>query len=236
MIGWRAKIGVLVPSVNKTMEPELYKMVPEGVSLHFSRIKEVEDTVEELSRMIDDIPRASSLLADASVDVIAFGCTAGSFVRGKGYDAEVCRRIWESTHIKATSTSSAILSALQELRLSKISIASPYMKEIVERAKNFFETQGYQVVKIKGLECPGPEIANIHPEQVYTVAREVDSDKSDGIVISCTDLRTIDIIEELESDLQKPVITSNQATMWAMLRLANVRSRIDGYGSLLNKL
>jgi len=83
LLGWRAKLGVLVPTLNNTMEPELYKMAPAGVSVHFSKIKEDE---EDLRRMAEEIPRAASELADAEVDIIAFGCTVGSLIGGTGYD------------------------------------------------------------------------------------------------------------------------------------------------------
>ena len=70
MAGWRARLGIMVPSVNKTMEPELYRLAPKGVSLHFSRIRQVEDTPEQLTRMIEDVPRAAVELSDAEVDKI----------------------------------------------------------------------------------------------------------------------------------------------------------------------
>ena len=85
----RRKLGILVPSSNITMEYEMPIMSPQGVSFHFSRIPQTEDTEEQLEAMINYVPEKSELLAHARVDSIAFGCTSGSFVKGLGYDKEV---------------------------------------------------------------------------------------------------------------------------------------------------
>jgi maleate cis-trans isomerase len=69
----------------------------------------------------------------------------------------------------------------------------------------------------------------------YRLAKEVNNDKADGIFISCTNFKTLEILEKLEQDLAKPVISSNQATMWTMLRMVVVREPIKGYGRLLQE-
>ena len=89
----RRKLGILVPSSNVTMEYEMPMMAPQGVSFHFSRIPQTEDTEEQLEAMIDYVPEKSNLLAHARVDAIAFGCTSGSFVKGMGYDKKVIEAI-----------------------------------------------------------------------------------------------------------------------------------------------
>lgn len=236
MAGWRARLGIMVPSVNKTMEPELYRLAPEGVSLHFSRIRQVEDTLEQLTRMIEDVPKVAIELADAEVDVIAFGCTTGSLVKGPGYDKEIIEKIEDSAHIKATTTSTAVLEALKELGIVKLSVATPYKEWLNEKEKEFLEAHGFEVLSIKGLGCLGPETADVPSERVYRLAKDVYRPKVDGVFISCTDLRSIEILEFLERDVNKPVISSNQATMWMLLRMAEVRGKITGYGRLLTQL
>lgn len=236
MAGWRARLGIMVPSVNKTMEPELYRLVPKGVSLHFSRIRQVEDTLEQLTRMIEDVPRVAVELSDAGVDVIAFGCTTGSLVKGSGYDKEITEKIESSVHIKATTTSTAVLEALKELKIVKLSVATPYKEWLNEKEKEFLEAHGFEVLSIKGLNCLGSETANVPLERVYRLAKGVYRPKADGVFISCTDLRSIEMLEFLEHDINKPVISSNQATMWMMLRMAGVREKITGYGRLLSQL
>ena len=233
MAGWRARLGVLVPSVNKTMEPELYRMAPAGVSVHFSRIREKEDTIEELRKMADDIPRAAAELADAEVNIIAFGCTTGSLIGGVGYDEELIRRIQETAHVPAITTSTAVVRALKELGIKTVCVATPYQEELNIKEKEFLEWHGYDVISMKGLGRRGPEIADVPAKCVYDLAKEVFRPKADGVFISCTDLRTLDILEALEHDLSRPVVSSNQATMWMMLRQVSIREPITGYGTLL---
>ena len=236
MAGWRARLGIMVPSVNKTMEPELYRLTPEGVSLHFSRIRQVEDTLEQLGRMIEDVPRAAIELADAGVNIIAFRCTTGSLVKGPGYDQEIIQKIEGSVHIRATTTATAVVEALKELGIVRLSVATPYKEWLNEKEKEFLEAHGFEVISIKGLGCLGPETADVPSERVYRLAKDVYRPRADGVFISCTDLQSIDILEYLEHDIKKPVISSNQATMWIMLRMAEVRDKIVGYGRLLTQL
>lgn len=235
MFGWRARLGVLVPTTNKTMEPELYKMTTRGVSVHFSKLKQKEDTVEELQRMADDVPRAAAELADAEVDIIAFGCTTGSLIGGLGYDEQLIRKIESVAHIPATTTSTAVISALKELEIKTLCVATPYQDDLNRMEKQFLESHGFKIIDIRGLGCRSPEIADVSPKTIYKHARAVFRPEADGLFISCTDLRTSDVLQALEYDLNKPVVSSNQATMWMMLKKVGIGEPIDGYGTLLTR-
>ncbi|MBS7635542.1 maleate cis-trans isomerase, partial [Candidatus Bathyarchaeota archaeon] len=106
----------------------------------------------------------------------------------------------------------------------------PYPEEINIKEKEFLEGNGFKVTRIEGL--PSPMGISIHrPEEAYRLARKVDSEENDGIFISCTNFRTLEIIEIL--DTGKPVVTSNQATFWKALRMIGVRAKIQGFGRLL---
>jgi len=232
LLGGRAKLGVLVPTLNNTMEPELYKMAPEGVSVHFSKIKEDE---EDLRRMAEEIPRTAAELADAEVNIIAFGCTVGSLIGGTGYDEQLIRKIEETAHIPAITTSTAVISALKELRARTLCVATAYEEELNRKVREFLEAHGLEVLGVKGLGCKGLEAAHISVKRVYELAKEVSDLEADALFISCTDLRTLDVLETLEFDLNKPVISSNQATMWLMLKKVGIEEPISGYGTLLAK-
>jgi maleate isomerase len=233
LLGWRAKLGVLVPTLNNTMEPEFYKMAPAGVSVHFSKIKEDE---EDLGRMAEEIPRAASELADAEVDIIAFGCTVGSLIGGRGYDERLTRQIEETAHIPAITTSTAVISALGELRATSLCVATAYGEELNGKVREFLEAHELKVLDVKGLGCKGLEAAHVSAKRVCELAKEVTHPDADALFISCTDLGTLDVLEELEFDLNRPVISSNQATMWLMLRKVGIEEPISGYGTLLAKM
>ena len=111
----------------------------------------------------------------------------------------------------------------------------PYVEQVSKTVVKFVEDSGVKVLNARWLNKGGPDIAEVSKETLYNLVKEVDDPDSEAIFISCTDLHTIEIIEKLENDLQKPVISSNQATMWNMLRLANINDKIQGYGQLLSK-
>ncbi len=237
MIGWRARLGVLVPSANIVMEPDMYRMVPAGVSVHFSRVWATEDSPEELEGMINYVPKCCEELSHGLMDVYGFGCTGGSFVGGPGYDQRIIRAMEEKTGKPATTTSTAVIGAFKELGITRVSVATPYEDWLNEKEKQFFEANGIQVLRLKGLGIRDAEgIASQVPGTIYRLAREVDEPEAQAVFISCTDLRAAEILEVIERDFEKPAISSNQATVWAMLKLAGIREPVGGFGRLLTRL
>jgi len=228
----RRKLGILVPSSNVTMEYEMPIMAPQGVSFHFSRIPQTEDTEEQLAAMVDYIPEKSNLLAHAKVDAIAFGCTSGSFIKGIGYDKKVIEVIKNSTGIMATTTSTAVVEALKIAGVKRLSVGAPYSDPIMVKLKNFLEKNDFEVVKMKGLNMLCGE-GDLSLDVTYNLIREIDVPHAEGIFISCTDFKTVELLDILENDFGKKVISSNQATIWKLLRLAGMKTSISNFGSLL---
>lgn len=234
MYGWRARLGIMVPSVNTVMEPELGRLAPEGVSVHAARLKaEGVFGPESLIAMAAYTEKAAEELGPA-VNAIAYGCTSGSFVKGPGWDEELVARIERVAQKPATTTSTAVVRALRALGLRAIAVATPYTREVNDRLADFLGRQGFEVLAVKGLEVTVRGGQGIYPPSTaYRLAREVDDPRAEGILISCTNFRTIEIIERLEADLGKPVVTSNQATFWDLLGLCRISDRIPGHGQLL---
>jgi maleate isomerase len=126
MYGWRAKLGILVPSVNTVMEPELNRLAPDGVSIHAARLKLIgEFTPENLIQMTKETKHAAKELKGV-VDIIAYGCTSGSFVKGVNWDTEIIAQITKAANIPATTTSTAVVKALKKMNLKRIAMATPY--------------------------------------------------------------------------------------------------------------
>lgn len=228
----RRKLGLLIPSSNITLEYEMPMMAPSGVSLHFERIPQTEDTEEQLSAMIDYVPEKAELLSHAKVDVIAFGCTSGSFIKGMGYDKQVIEAIQDNTGIPATTTSTAVIEALKASGIRKISVGAPYITSVIVKLTEFLEKNGFEVVKIEGLNMISGE-GDLPLDATYELIRKIDHPDSEGIFISCTDFKTIQLLEVIENDFGKKMISSNQATMWKLLRLSGMKTRLEGFGSLL---
>ena len=233
MTAERKRLGVIVPSVNVVMEPDMYAMAPSNVSVHFSRAVITEDSPEQLARMVNDVPRCCEELSHGHMDVYAFGCTSGSLLGGVGYDSEITKVMVEATRRPATTTSSAALDALRAVGARCISIATPYEDWLNARVKVFFAQNGFHVVAISGLGIKEPHgQANQDPETIRKLALAVNTPEADAVFISCTDFRAVEAIARIEKDLGKPVISSNQATMWKMLHLCGILQRVEGFGKL----
>jgi maleate isomerase len=211
------------------MEYECFRMAPPGTSIHISRIAHTEDSDEAALKMAEKAPAAADLLAHAKVSAICFGCTGASF-RKSGIDLEIINEIESKTGIPATTTSSAIIEALKSLGIKSVAIASPYPERTNNLLAGYLRRAAFEVVSRKGMnvECP----AFLPPEQAYRLAREVDCEAADGILISCTNFRSLEVIEKLEQDIGKPVVSSNTASMWKLLELAGANEPVKGAGRL----
>jgi maleate isomerase len=237
MYGWRGKIGVILPSLNNTMEPEFYKMAPKGIAVYATRLLLGRGVPEELEKMAADTEKAADLLKTADVTGILYGCTSGSLIKGVGWDLEIIRRIEERTGILTTTTSTAVIEAFRELGVKSVSVATPYIDQVNNIEKEFFEAHGVKVVNIRGLGyTKGEELHRESPETAYAFAKQVFRKEADCLFISCTDFAAIEILNLLEQDLGKPAMSSNTASLWAILKKMGIRDRMDGYGEILRRL
>ncbi len=238
MYGWRARLGVLVPSGIVAVEPEFGLMTPEGVSCHYHRFtfrggKGNEEVVAGLRRAEELISDAAEMITHVHPSVVVMAGTGVSFIGGYGYDQMLIKKMKERNgDLPTTTTSTAVIEAFKKLGIKKVSMAMPYVEPVAKAAVSFVQGNGVEVLNAKWLGKGDMAIAEVASETLYRLAREVDLPESDALFISCVNLHTIQIIERLETDLKKPVITSNQATMWHMLRLAKINDRIEGYGQL----
>lgn len=240
MYGWRARLGVLVPSRIVAVEPEFSLMTPEGVSCHYHRFsftggKTGEEVVQRLKKAEELIGDAAEMIAHVRPAVVTLAGTGVSFIGGYGYDQMLIQKMKERNgNLPTTTTSTSAIDALRTLGVKKISMAMPYVEKVSRAAVEFVQGSGFEVVSAKWLDRDGVEIAETSKEETYHLAKEVDEPESEAIFISCIALHAVEIIEKLENDLQKPVITSNQATMWNILRLAGINDKVQGFGRLLS--
>ena len=231
--GWRARIGVIVPPSNTTNETEFNRMKPEGISFHFTRSPIHRDPAADgFKTMMADLQSAVSDLKARNVDLMAYGCTAGSMA----CPPEILIGTMEKHGaVGAVSTAGSIIAALTALGITKIGMATPYSDETNEHEKEFLERHGFSVAKMAGLQLSGQiaKVSRVPPSEVYSHALSVDCPDAEAILICCTDFGTLDVIDSLEEKLGKPVISSNTASFWHSLRKAGVKDKIPGYGKLL---
>lgn len=238
-IGWRRRIGVIVPPSNTVNEAEFARLAPEGVTFHFTRTPLHDDpAADDFKEMLGAVRHAVGDLSRANVDAVAFGCTSDSMacpadrLIGTMQDA--------SDGLPAVSTAGAILKALEALGVTKVSMATPYIEATNEHEKHFLEDHGISVVAMAGLGLNTgwegiKKMSRVSPAEVYAHAKSVDRPEAQAILICCTDFNTLDVIEPLEKELGKPVVSSNTASFWASLRAAGIDDKVQGYGRLLRE-
>lgn len=230
----RAKLGFVLLATEQTVEENMFRLCPPGVGLHFTRAYNPDSiTVESLTRQAEDLARAAStLLPNGSLDVICYACTSGSLVIGE--DRVFAELAKGAPGARKTSLISGALRALRAVGARSVAVATPYLKEVNDRETAYMQRAGFQICAIRGLNLEkDSDMIRVRPDAIARLALSVDRPDADAVFISCGALRSIEVIDELEQRLGKPVICSNQAMMWDMLRLAGIEDRIAGYGRLL---
>ncbi|XHH09138.1 MAG: aspartate/glutamate racemase family protein [Candidatus Bathyarchaeia archaeon] len=223
------RFGVIIPSSNTTVEPEFSKALNKtNVSLHFTRITLNNVTVKDLQDMEKETEAAAKLLADAAVDLIAFACTSGSLINGLGYDKAIAEKIVRAAHCPAVTTSSAVVGALNFLKVKKAGLATPYIEEVTVKEVDFLNKNGFTVVSSQSLGIKeNLKIGNLSSKDAQAIATKTDSPLAQAVFISCTNFQTFEALPLLESQLKKPVVSSNSATLWASLKMLNISVQLN---------
>ncbi len=233
--GSRARIGMLLPSGNQAAEPQFHAMLPQGVSLHTTRLKLVGSSEADLLAMVERVEEAAQLVADAGADLVVFHCTAVSTFSAE-LEQSIKRRVASASGKPVTATSEALVAALRALSAERIVMVSPYLNSINEREAAFLRGFGFEVLDLAGLSCPtAAAMMAVTPERWKSFALEHRDQRADAYLISCTTVRSADVIEELERELGRPVVTSNTAAAWHCLRTLGIADRVSGFGGLLSQ-
>ncbi|HHY48010.1 MAG TPA: Asp/Glu racemase [Firmicutes bacterium] len=234
--GYRGKLGLIVVGPNPTPRPDISRMTPDGVLVLETRI-DMEPRVEldVISQLSLQLPQAANLLSQAKVDAIAIACTAGTISGGPGHDKrEIAEMEAKSNGIPCTTVATACHNAMKFMGIKRIVLASPYVPPINEDFRVYFNATGFEVLNIECLAITNSyELASVPPYKVYNLGKRALVDGADAIFIPCTTFPAIDVIEDLEKDTGKPVITSNQALAWEMMRMIGINEPVHGFGRLL---
>jgi maleate isomerase len=237
-LGWRARLGFLVPPGNPTVEPEMMQLVPRGVSLHFSRLVAEgvtgtpEGQEERTDSYLEHIAESTALLALVKPDVIVLAHTASSYRLTPANEQRLLAALEATSHCRFLTAAGSVLQALEHLSVRKVALATPYGETISQQGKRYLESHDIEIVGYGRLD----DVKNIYEEtaeRAYRLARSVDRPEADAVFISGTGLPTLSVLDMLETDLGKPVISSATAMMWQALRAARVGATIPGYGRLL---
>jgi maleate isomerase len=226
-LGYRMKFGVIAPSTNTSVQPEMDDMRPPGVTNHFSRIHIPDNPVkndDDFNKLMDDI-RAELMVAvdrvmTCSPGYVVMGMSAETFWDGLEGSAELQKRMEERCGVGVAMGSDACQAALRKYGdIKRIGVVTPYMPVGDENVRKFFTDCGFEVVALKGLKCASPTLIAHTSEQVLRDAiMEVNSDEVQAVVQVGTNLAMARLAGLAEFWLGKPVLAINTATYWWALR------------------
>ncbi len=221
----RPCLGLIALQVDETIEDDFRRMFPPDLArLHVTRVPSGRElTPETIARMEHDLPAAAGLLPPAArFDAVGYGCTSGTTLIGA---ARVQRLIQAHCHTETVCDPlSAALTAFRALGLNRVGIVSPYIPSVAAPLRRAFEAAGVAVPEMLGFgECVESRVARISAASLRNATLALSHRTAlDGIFLSCTNLRTLALISDLEAEVGLPVLSSNQVLGWHMARRAGV--------------
>lgn len=240
MYGWRAKIGLMIPANNTVVEPELWSSLPEGVTLHGTRmIVEGPFDGAALSRMETSTGRCMAELSQSQVDVQAYACMSTSLVKGRAWDEDFTRRLAGGS-VRLFTAAAATMAALVSLGIRRPAVLSPYPPAIHRLLGGFLAAYGLEPAAVANLEIDDYVAVNrVDPDQLYRQALHLvraAGGGTDGLCLLATDLPTFPVLAALEQDTGLPVVSTNQAILWRALQTLAVTEALPGRGRLLAEM
>jgi maleate isomerase len=220
----RKKVGLIVPSPNTIMEPDLSRHLPPEVSVHTSRmlVEGAGLSKESESLMLDEyLPRATKEIASLRPDVVVFGCTSAGALRGQAYEENLCDELSQTTKAPTISVMAAVVEDFERLSAHTIAVLTPYPDEVNENIRRSIEEAGFQVACLTTMGATnGFAIAEITPDEIVEHAREhLQAVEADCLFVACANLRAVEAIDDLREVVKMPVVTSIQAVIDNVRRL-----------------
>jgi maleate isomerase len=229
--------GALIPSTNTTVEIEYSHLLPAGVcQAHYGRVLSASKDKSPFSPPLDaDVEYQSKLLATAQVEMIALIQTSACLF-ADDYDETTCARITTASGgVPAITSAMAIGEALRALGARHVALVSPYSDEVNARARRYFESKhGLQIAALEGFAAKDSYmIGKLGPENARDAFARIDRPEIEAFIVPGGNFPTMAAIPAWEAEFKKPVVTTNQAVVWAVLRRLGGKERISGLGKLL---
>jgi maleate isomerase len=233
----RGSIGLIIPSANRLTEPQLNLLAPPGFRFYVTRLRFVGEHERSLGEILSDAAEAAELLVDAGAELIVFHCTGRSMSEGLAGERAMIEAIHAATGRPTITTASGVLAALQALNMRRIVLASPYVSRTNQLEVAYLREAGVEVLAERGMNLPQQtdQYVAVTPAMWVDYVTAMADPAADGYFVSCTTIRAIEAIEELENALGRPVVTSNQAVLWYCLRHFGYTAPIPHLGQLMQR-
>jgi maleate isomerase len=217
-------VGVVIP-YDFALDRELWRWVPAQVSLHLTRTpyQDIPVSVAQATALGDreTVARSTRDLLIVEPAAVAYGCSSGSFIGGLAGEAALVAGMVEAGAPKAVTTSGAVIAAAHALGLKDVALVTPYDESVGAKLRAYLNEAGVEVTAQNDMGLTG-RIWTVPYEVTADLVRRTAQGGGDAVFLSCTNLRTYDLIAALEQELGVPVLTANQVTMWAVLAAAGV--------------
>jgi maleate isomerase len=223
--------GVLIPSTNITVEIEYSRMLPASLQAHYGRLGKSGKT-PFFPSLDADVAYQSKLLGDAKVETLALAQTSASLFDD---DAKCTKMMTDGAGVPSMTSAQAIGQAIQHLGAKRIALATPYSPDAIGRAKRYYETKyGLVVVAMEGFDANDSyAIGLMGPENARDAFRRIDKPEIEVLVVPGGNFPTLPSIAAWEEEFGKPIVTTNQAALWAMMRVMKMDDKLPGLGRLL---
>jgi len=228
------RLGLMLPSNNVVVEPEYYSLGIPGVTFHSDKLRLTSDSLSGLSKMLGLVSESAKIFSSFAPEAVAYCCLSSSLMGGKGWDKSIGERITKLTGVETIVAATAILEGLRELGMKQIATFSGYGPATNSKMNEFLEANGFRVLSSRGLDLGLKEVGMMRAKDVRKEILGSRLGWGDGLLIGSTDLEVMAAIEELEAELEVPVVSVNQAVLWSLLGAVGMSTRVKGYGTLLD--
>ena len=242
-IGFRKKIGIVVPSTNTSVQPESELLRPRGVTNHLARISIVERSLatdqaflEHVEAMRAGIGAAIDQVMTCQPDHLIMGVALEAFWGGVAAADKLQAELAARAGVGVSMGSTAMVAALNAFGAKRIAVLTPHQPRGDEMVRAYFLEAGYDVIRLIGLKCPSPMmIAHTTTATLIQALRALDGTDIDAIVQVGTNLPNLEIAASAEHWLDKPVLSINAVTYWDSLRRMGIEDRVYGHGRILEE-
>lgn len=238
IIPCRKRIGVVGPD-DGVNDDEYWQYVPPEVTLLWTRYctpRRFDPISVEMVGSYGDIQiikDSARTLEITRPDIVVFCCNSCGFVHGLEGDRRIRQTIAKATGSPAISVTEAEVQALHTLGVKRVAVGGPYPDEVTAKLVELLQGEGFKVTATKSLQMDAEwQIGNSDPSVWAELAKSIDSDAADCVLLACSGIRTAPVMDSLEKELGKPVISATAVTMWHALRMIGVKDQIAGLGRL----
>jgi len=236
----RARIGVIIPSTNTSVEADYNRLAPPGVSFHIARvfinnsIDSDDKAAATLQQIRDGSAKAVHDVLTCQPDHLILGMSSETFVGGLAGSQALMKKMEELSGLKVSTGSDATRMALESVGASRISVLTPYQPIIDAEVERYYDDLGYELVAMKSLRCPtAVSIADVGDDEILAALDELSQQGDvEAFVQAGTNLSSYGVADEVERRYGKPLVSINAATVWHALRFLGIEDPLPAAGRI----